>query len=155
MLAGLIESRDLSHMLRLNTFLDLQSPALTASGLLFMRVMAALLLFSIHGLPKLLDWSGELQRIEDPFGLGAPLTLGLAVFAEAVCPVLLVLGIAARLACLPVLAVLLVALLVVHPDWSLEQGQFAWLLVALYGGLALTGPGAYSVAGLIGRGRYS
>lgn len=142
-------------MLRLNTFLDLQSPALTASGLLFMRVMAALLLFSIHGLPKLLDWSGELQRIEDPFGLGAPLTLGLAVFAEVVCPVLLVLGIAARLACLPVLAVLLVALLVVHPDWSLEQGQFGWLLVALYGGLALTGPGAYSVSGLIGRGTFA
>ncbi|HDS1678808.1 TPA: DoxX family protein [Pseudomonas putida] len=142
-------------MPRLNTFLDLPSPALTASGLLFMRVMAALLLFFIHGLPKLLDWSGELQRIEDPFGLGASLTLGLAVFAEVVCPVLLVLGIAARLACLPVLAVLLVALLVVHPDWSLEQGQFAWLLVALYGGLALTGPGAYSVSGLIGRGTFS
>ncbi|MBV4540550.1 DoxX family protein [Pseudomonas vlassakiae] len=142
-------------MPRLKTFLEPQSPALTASGLLFMRVMAAGLLFSIHGLPKLLDWSGELQRIEDPFGLGAPLTLGLAVFAEVVCPVLLVLGVVARLACLPVLAVLLVALVVVHPEWSLEHGQFAWLLVALYGGLALTGPGLYSVPGLIGRNRIS
>ena len=136
-------------MPRLTPFLDPQSPALIATGLLFMRVMAALLLLLIHGLPKLLDWSGELQRIEDPFGLGAPLTLGLAVFAEVVCPLLLVLGIAARLACLPVLAVLLIALLVVHPDWTLEQGQFAWLLVALYGGLALTGPGGYSVSGFI------
>ncbi|MDI9777289.1 MULTISPECIES: DoxX family protein [Pseudomonas] len=142
-------------MPRLKPFLEPQSAALTASGLLFMRVMAAVLLFSIHGLPKLLDWSGELQRIEDPFGLGAPLTLGLAVFAEVVCPVLLVLGVVARLACLPVLAVLLVALVVVHPEWSLEQGQFAWLLVALYGGLALTGPGLYSVSGLIGRNRLS
>ncbi|MFJ4350210.1 DoxX family protein [Pseudomonas sp. NPDC089428] len=138
-------------MQRLKIVFDPQSPTLTACGLLFMRVMAALLLFFIHGLPKLLDWSGELQRIEDPFGLGAPLTLGLAVFAEVVCPLLLLLGVAARLACLPVLAVLLVALVVVHPDWSLEQGQFAWLLVALYGGLALTGPGLYSVSGLIGR----
>jgi len=42
---------------------------------------------------------------------------------------------------------------VVHPDWTLEQGQFAWLLVALYGGLALTGPGVYSVAGCIWRNR--
>jgi putative oxidoreductase len=142
-------------MPRLKPFLEPQSAALTASGLLFMRVMAAVLLFSIHWLPKLLDWSGELQRIEDPFGLGAPLTLGLAVLAEVVCPVLLVLGVVARLACLPVLAVLLVALVVVHPEWSLEQGQFAWLLVALYGGLALTGPGLYSVSGLIGRNRLS
>ncbi|MFK0034594.1 DoxX family protein [Pseudomonas monteilii] len=140
-------------MPRLKTFLAPQSPILTAAGLLFMRVMAALLLLFIHGLPKLLNWSGELQRIEDPFGLGAPLTLGLAVFAEVVCPLLLLLGIAARLSCLPVLAVLLVALVVVHPDWTLEQGQFAWLLVALYGGLALTGPGAYSVSGYFWRGK--
>jgi putative oxidoreductase len=152
-LAG--SNRETFAMPRLKPFLEPQSAALTASGLLFMRVMAAVLLFSIHGLPKLLDWSGELQRIEDPFGLGAPLTLGLAVFAEVVCPVLLVLGVVARLACLPVLAVLLVALVVVHPEWSLEQGQFAWLLVALYGGLALTGPGLYSVSGLIGRNRLS
>ena len=137
----------------LKTFLAPQSPTLTAAGLLFMRVMAALLLLFIHGLPKLLNWSGELQRIEDPFGLGAPLTLGLAVFAEVVCPLLLLLGVAARLACLPVLAVLLVALVVVHSDWTLEQGQFAWLLVALYGGLALTGPGAYSVSGYFWRGK--
>lgn len=135
-------------MPRLITLINPDSPRLTAGGLLFMRVMAALLLLFIHGLPKLLNWSTELQRIEDPFGLGAPLTLGLAVFAEVVCPVLLILGVAARLACLPVLAVLLIALLVVHPDWSLEQGQFAWLLVALYGGLALTGPGVFSLAGL-------
>ncbi|HEN8801538.1 TPA: DoxX family protein, partial [Pseudomonas putida] len=136
-------------MPRLKFFLDPQSPTLTATGLLFMRVMAAVLLLSIHGLPKLLHWSDELQRIEDPFGLGPSLTLGVAVFAEVVCPLLLLLGVAARLACLPVLAVLLVALVVVHPDWTLEQGQFAWLLVALYGGLAVTGPGGYSVSGYL------
>ena len=66
-------------MPRLKPFLDPHPPTLTAIGLLFMRVTAALLLLFIHGLPKLLDWSEELQRIEDPFGLGATLTLALAV----------------------------------------------------------------------------
>jgi putative oxidoreductase len=61
---------------------------------------------------------------------------------------LLMLGILARLACLPVLAVLAVALVVVHPDWTLEQGQFAWLLLILFGGLALTGPGPLTVQSL-------
>jgi putative oxidoreductase len=117
-------------------------------GLLFMRVSAALLLLQVHGLPKLLNWSTELQRIEDPFGLGASLTLGLAVFAEVLCPVLLILGIYARLACLPVLAVLAVAVVVVHPEWTLEQGQFAWLLIILFAGLALTGPGALVIGRL-------
>ncbi|KTC13978.1 DoxX family protein [Pseudomonas viridiflava] len=110
-------------------------------GLLFMRVSVSLLLLQVHGLPKLMHWSVEVQRIEDPFGLGGTLTLGLAVFAEVICPVLLILGVWARLACLPILAVLAVAVLFVHPEWSLEQGQFAWLLMILFAGLAITGPG--------------
>lgn len=114
-------------------------------GLLFLRVSAALLLLQIHGLPKLLNWSTELQRIEDPFGLGATLTLAMAVFAEVVCPVLLILGVFARLACLPVLAVLGIALVVVHPEWTLEEAQFAWLFAVLYAGLAITGPGAWAI----------
>jgi putative oxidoreductase len=118
-------------------------PRLHAVALLFMRVSTALLLLHVHGLPKLLNWQREVQLIEDPFGLGASLTLGLAVFAEVLCPLLLIAGVFARLACLPVLAVLLVAVAVVHPEWSLEQGQFAWLFIILFTGLALTGPGPY------------
>lgn len=118
-------------------------PARLAWALLGMRLAAALLLLQIHGLPKLLHWSSELQRIEDPFALGAPLTLGLAVFAEVLCPLLLILRLYARLACLPILAVLLVALLWVHRQWSLEQGQFAWWMIVLFAGLALAGPGPY------------
>ncbi|MFF7063590.1 DoxX family membrane protein [Pseudomonas sp. NPDC008258] len=114
-------------------------------GLLFLRVSAALLLLQIHGLPKLLNWSTELQRIEDPFGLGATLTLALAVFAEVICPLLLILGVFARLACLPVLAVLGIALVMVHPEWTLEEAQFAWLFTVLYAGLAITGPGAWAI----------
>jgi len=114
-----------------------------ALALLFMRVAAALLLLQVHGLPKLLHWQSELQHIDDPFGLGALPTLALAVFAEVLCPILLVLGVFARLACLPVIAVLLVALVFVHPQWTLEEGQFAWWMLILFAGLAMAGPGSY------------
>ena len=117
-----------------------------ALALLFMRVTAALLLLQVHGLPKLLHWQSELQHIEDPFGLGAVPTLALAVFAEVLCPILLILGVFARLACLPVIAVLLVALVFVHPQWSLEEGQFAWWMLILFAGLAIAGPGSYRLA---------
>ncbi|AZD02972.1 DoxX family protein [Pseudomonas chlororaphis] len=110
-------------------------------GLLFLRVSAGLFLLWVHGLPKLLDYSAELQRIEDPFRLGANLTLMLAIFAEVLCPLLIVAGVAVRLACLPILAVLLVALLVVHPQWSLAEGQFAWLLLILFSSIFIAGPG--------------
>lgn len=51
-------------------------------GLLFLRVSGGLFLLWVHGLPKLLDYSAQLQQIEDPFHLGANLTLILAIFAR-------------------------------------------------------------------------
>jgi putative oxidoreductase len=110
-------------------------------GLLFLRVSGALFLLGVHGLPKLLNFSAELQRIEDPFHLGAHLTLILAIFAEVLCPLLIVAGVFVRLACLPILFVLLVALLVVHPEWSVAEGQFGWLLLILFTSVFIAGPG--------------
>lgn len=110
-------------------------------GLLFLRVSGGLFLLWVHGLPKLLNYSVELQRIEDPFHLGANLTLMLAIFAEVLCPLLIVAGVLVRLACLPILFVLLVALLIVHPQWSVAEGQFGWLLLILFSSIFIAGPG--------------
>ena len=110
-------------------------------GLLFLRVSGALFLLWVHGLPKLLHYSEQLKLIEDPFHLGASITLLLAIFAEVLCPLLIVAGVLVRLACLPVLFVLLVALLIVHPQWSLAEGQFGWLLLILFTSILIAGPG--------------
>lgn len=110
-------------------------------GLLFLRVAGGLFLLWVHGLPKLLDFTAQLQLIEDPFHLGAHLTLILAIFAEVFCPLLIVAGVLARLACLPILFVLVVALLVVHPQWSVAEGQFGWLLLILFTTVLIAGPG--------------
>ncbi|KJZ39472.1 MULTISPECIES: DoxX family protein [Pseudomonas] len=110
-------------------------------GLLFLRISSSLFLLWVHGLPKLLNYSAQLQIIEDPFHLGAPITLMLAIFAEVLCPLLIIAGVLVRLACLPILTVLLVALLVVHPQWSVEEGQFGWLLLILFTSIFIAGPG--------------
>ncbi|WP_288491956.1 DoxX family protein [uncultured Pseudomonas sp.] len=120
-------------------------------GLLFLRLGGAGLLLAVHGLPKTLHFRQQLGLIEDPLHLGAWPTLGFAVFAEVLCPLLIALGWATRLACLPILGLLLIALLVVHPQWSLEEGQFGWLLLVLFGTLALTGPGRYSLEARLAR----
>lgn len=114
-------------------------------GLLFLRVSGGLFLLWVHGLPKLLDFTVQLQLIEDPFHLGAHLTLILAIFAEVLCPLLIVAGVLARLACLPILFVLLVALLVVHPQWSVAEGQFGWLLLILFTTVLIAGPGRLAI----------
>ena len=110
-------------------------------GLLFLRVSGGLFLLCVHGMPKLLDYTAQLQLIEDPFHLGSHLTLILAIFAEVLCPLLVVAGVLARLACLPILFVLLVALLLVHPQWTVAEGQFGWLLLILFATVFIAGPG--------------
>lgn len=114
-------------------------------ALLFLRVSGSVFLLYVHGLPKLIHYAVELQRIEDPFHLGASLTLMLAIFAEVVCPLAIIAGLLARLACLPILAVLIIALAFVHPEWTLEQGQFGWLLLIIFTTVLIGGPGRFSL----------
>ncbi|WP_322095620.1 DoxX family protein [Paraburkholderia bannensis] len=112
-------------------------------ALLFLRVSASLLVLFVHGLPKALHVRAQLGAIEDPLHLGSAFTLSFAIFAEVVCPVLMLLGIFTRLAALPILVVTAVALVLVHPDWTLEQGQFAWMLLILFGTVAIGGAGRW------------
>lgn len=114
-------------------------------GLLFLRLTGSLLLLHVHGLPKIFHFSEELTRIEDPFGLGPWMSLLPAIFAEVICPLFIIAGLFTRLACLPVIGVLLVAMMFVHPDWSIAEGQFGWLLLIIFTTLALTGPGRWRV----------
>lgn len=113
------------------------------AGLFFLRTSGAFMLLYVHGSPKIMHYATELARIEDPFGMGPQVSLWFAIFAEVLCPILIALGIFTRLACLPILIVLAVALFAVHPDWSIEQGQFAWLLLIVFGTIALCGPGRW------------
>lgn len=114
-------------------------------GLLWLRTSASLFLLWVHGLPKLMDYSHQLGFIEDPFRWGAQVTLSLAIFAEVLCPLLIIAGVLTRLACLPVLTVLLVAVEVVHPGWTLGESQFAWLLMILFSAILVAGPGRFSL----------
>jgi len=114
-------------------------------GLLFLRASGALFLLWVHGVPKVLNYNEQLQLIEDPFHLGAHVTLLLAIFAEVLCPVLIVAGVWVRLACLPILAVLLIAMVVVHPQWTVFEGQFGWLLLIIITSVLIAGPGRFTL----------
>lgn len=116
-------------------------------GLLFLRVSASLLLLAVHGLPKILDYPHEAAVIEDPFHLGRTVSIGFAIFAEVLCPPLMMLGFFTRFAAVPILIVTLIAVTVVHRNWTLAEGQFAWMLLILFGTIAVAGPGRYSLDG--------
>lgn len=120
-------------------------PPRVDAGLFFLRLTGSLLLLYVHGLPKVFHFSEELTRIEDPFGLGPYMSLLPAIFAEVICPAFILIGVFTRLACLPIIGVLLVAMVFVHPDWSIAEGQFGWLLLIIFTTLAITGPGQWRV----------
>lgn len=50
-------------------------------GLLFLRLSGALLLLYVHGLPKIINFAGELAHIDDPLHVGRAFTLGFAILA--------------------------------------------------------------------------
>jgi putative oxidoreductase len=41
----------------------------------------------------------------------------------------------------------------VHPEWSVAEGQFGWLLLIVFGAIALAGPGRYSIDAMLARRR--
>ena len=120
-------------------------PGAPDAGLLFARLAGAALLLHVHGIPKIVHYQEELARIDDPLGMGRALTLWCALLAEVACPLLIAAGLFTRLAALPVVFLLAVSMVLVHPDWSIAEGQFGWLLVIVFGTIALSGAGRYSL----------
>ncbi|WP_179401058.1 DoxX family protein [Burkholderia guangdongensis] len=124
----------------------------TDLGLLFLRIGASVLVLIVHGLPKVRHFTSEENAIEDPFHLGErgkQLSIVFAIFAEVACPVLVIVGLATRLASLPVMIVSALAIARVHPEWTPQQAQFAWMLIIMFGTLVIAGAGHYSLAALL------
>ena len=114
-------------------------------GLLFLRLSGAMLLLYVHGLPKIMHFSGELRHIEDPLHIGRSFTLLFTICAEVLCPLLIVPGILTRIASMAILLLLAVSMFLVHPGWSVVEGQFGWLLMIVFGAIAFMGAGCYSI----------
>jgi putative oxidoreductase len=107
-----------------------------------------------HGWGKLNRlFSGEEISFFDPFGIGPVASLGLVVFAEFLCSILVALGLMTRLAVIPLIITMLVAVFMRHagdPFGNIEKGlMYLFAFVAL----SFSGAGAYSLDALIKRKR--
>src|SRR5262245_23003677 len=67
-----------------------------------------------HGYKKLINFAAKSSGFADPFGIGGPLSMSLAIFAELFCAVLIVLGLLTRLASLPLIIAMSVAVFYPH-----------------------------------------
>jgi putative oxidoreductase len=130
---------------------------MSALGLLIIRLVFGLT-FAAHGSQKLFGWfgghglagtAGWLESIGLKPGKFHALLAGVG---EVACGLLLALGLWMPVAALLIVAAMLVAIVKVHgPNGYIAQGGYEYNLaiIAVSVGLALTGPGAYSVAALL------
>jgi putative oxidoreductase len=121
----------------------------TSLALLVGRIGIAALMLT-HGIPKLLLLlSGGPVQFPPVLGLGAETSLALAVFAEVFCSLLVLAGFATRLAVLPLIATMLVAVLFIHAADPIAVKEPALQYLLAYVVLLFAGSGKYSVDSLL------
>lgn len=115
-------------------------------ALLLLRLAFGGFMAYAHGWPKLLKFFGDDPiKFYDPIGLGPEFALGLAVFAEFVCAILIVLGLFTRWATIPLIITMLVACFGVHLGDPFNKMEKALMYLIPYISLFLAGPGWYSL----------
>lgn len=113
-------------------------------AVLLLRVTISALMLT-HGLPKLLSLVNGQVEFPAMFGLSAALSLALAVFAEVVCSILILFGVGTRLATIPLMFTMLVAVFYIHSADPLAKKEVAILYLLAYVILFFTGSGKYSI----------
>ena len=105
-------------------------------------------LFFVHGLDKLMNFSVLSETYPSFFGLGSYMTLMLAVFSEFCCSLFLIAGLLERIMVLPMIVAMGVAFFDVH-DAMMSEGELSLIYLVMFIILFFTGPGRYSLDYLI------
>lgn len=119
--------------------------------LLLLRITVGIFMLT-HGIGKFTKlFASEAIQFHDPLGVGASVSLSLAVFAEFGCSILLILGLGTRLAALPLLFTMMVAIFIIHSNDGFGRQELPGLYAAIYVTIAAMGAGKYSVDYLIAK----
>jgi len=121
-------------------------------ALLLLRVAAGSAMLMNHGLMKISQFDAILSKgFADPFHIGTKASLGLTIFAEVFCAALVIVGLLTRLATLPLIAAMLVALFFAHGGDFYGEGELPGVFLAVFIVLFLVGPGRFSLDKKIGK----
>lgn len=122
--------------------------ALTSFGLLLLRAGFGGLML-VHGYQKLVDYQKLVETFPDPLGIGSQYSLMGAIGAEFGCSILLIVGLATRLAALPLAFTMGVAHFVIHANDAWQTKELSAVYLCAYVALFFTGPGRLSLDHLI------
>ena len=113
--------------------------------LILLRLAIGVLMLT-HGVGKFLKLFGdEPISFADPIGIGETASLVLAVFAEVVCSILIILGLVTRLSVIPLMVTMFVAVFIIHAGDEFKVLELPLLYLLVYFTIAFTGPGKFSI----------
>lgn len=119
-------------------------PISTDWAALILRISLGAMMLYGHGWPKFSSYAERADSFYDPFGIGSPASLALAIFAELACSVLLIAGLFTRLAILPLAITMLVAAFGANAGEPFGKKELALVYLAGFVALFLVGSGRYS-----------
>jgi putative oxidoreductase len=109
------------------------------------------ILMMYHGYGKLVKFAEMKSEFMNFMGMGSTVSLVLVIFAEFFCAMFIVLGLFTRLATVPLIICMAVALGKAH-NWDFAgDGSSAALYLCGYISILLLGPGKASVDGIAGK----
>ena len=111
--------------------------------LLAVRVFFGVLFF-VHGLDKMMNFSALSETFPDVLGFGSYMSLMVAIFCEFCCSLFLIAGLLQRLTLIPMIVSMGVAFFDIH-DAMMPEGELALIYFIIFIILFVTGPGRYSL----------
>lgn len=114
-------------------------------GIFILRVSVGSLMLFGHGMPKLMNYYSDYTAFPDPLKIGSEVSFFLTIFAEVVCSMALILGLFTRLAVVPLISLMVIAILIIHIDDPWSKKEFAIMYLLPYITLYFTGSGEYSM----------
>ena len=102
-----------------------------------------------HGIPKIGRLFGEGPvKFADPFGLGPEISLVLAIIAEVICAVLVMVGFKTRIATIPLMLTMLTAAFYAHWNDPFGKKELPLLFFLVFLAILIMGPGKYALDSL-------
>ncbi len=120
------------------------------AAMLVLRIAAGALMMK-HGYDKLVNFAKYKADFMNFMGIGKAASLSLVIFAEFFCALFIIIGLFTRLAVIPLIITMCVALFKAHNADFMGDGEMASLYLGAYLVLLLVGPGRVSVDGMIGK----
>lgn len=119
--------------------------------LLLTRILIAVFMI-VHGLQKThLLFSDSPLVFADPLGFGMKISLYLTLFAEIFCSTLILIGLGTRLAVIPLIITMIVAVFIIHADHGFAKQEMGLHYLLTYMLLLFVGSGKYSIDKLISK----